>query len=343
MADAYDDDPVFSARELRVVKAVADAGSITRAAAALGYSQPAVSQQLKRLEQRLGIAVVERVGRSVRLTDAGRVLARHAPAVTTALDAAAGELAELRGLRAARVRLMAFPSASPTIVPRLLADLAQRYPGISLTYVEAEPPEAVEAVRDDRTDIALTFSYPGDRDDPHGSSARGLAVHAVGTDDMLAVLPAGHPAATDEVLDVADLSEADWIAGCPRCRGHLLELCDRAGFAPRIAFETDNFVAVEGLVAQGIGVATLPRMAVESFPRLPGVSVVPLPAGEQRTIHTVTARGADRVPAVRATLDALARLIAQPAGESGATASAREGRPAAGSSPDKLEGDAFFA
>jgi len=334
MTDVFEDDPGFDARELRVVKAVADAGSITGAALTLGYSQPAVSQQLKRLEQRLGIAIVERVGRSVRLTDAGRILARHAPAVTTALDAAAGELAELRGLRAARVRLVAFPSASPTIVPRLLADLAQRHPGISLTYVEAEPPEAVEAVREDRTDIALTFSYPGDRDDPHGSSARGLSVHTVGADELLAVLPAGHPAAGPAALDVGMLADEDWIAGCPRCRGHLLELCDRAGFSPRIAFETDNFVAVEGLVAQGIGVATLPRMAVESFPLLPGVAIVPLPAGEQRRIHTVTARGADRVPAVRATLDALARLIERGADEHASAASARPAAPTGAAAAD---------
>ena len=132
--------------------------------------------------------------------------------------------------------------------------------------------------------------------------------------------PASQPAAGSSPLDVAALAHEDWIAGCPRCRGHLLELCGRAGFAPRIAFEPDNFVAVEGFVAQGIGVATLPRMAVESFPQLPGVAIVPLPAGEQRTIHTVTARGADRVPAVKATLAALARL-AGPAGGPGAEAS----------------------
>ncbi|MCP2636633.1 LysR family transcriptional regulator [Microbacterium sp. HD4P20] len=302
-------EPGFDARDLRVVKAIADTGSITRAAAQLGYSQPAVSQLVRRMERRLGVALVERVGRGVRLTEAGRVLARHAGVVTTALDAAAGELADLRGLRAARVRLMAFPSASPTVVPRLLADLALQHPGIALTYVEAEPPEAVQAVRDDRTDIALTFSYPGDREDPHGSSARGLAVRALGTDDLLAVLPAAHPAVGRGVVDVATLADDDWIAGCPRCRGHLLELCGRAGFAPRIAFETDNFVAVEGLVAQGIGVATLPRMAVESFPQLPGVAIVPLPEGEQRTLHAVTARGSERVPAVRATLAALSRLV----------------------------------
>lgn len=308
MADHLEDADL-DVQSLRVVKAIADEGSITAAAAALGFSQPAVSQQLKRLEQRLGVAVVERVGRTVRLTDAGRVLARHAPAVTTALDAAVGELAELRGMRAGRVRLVAFPSASPTIVPRLLADLARRHPGLVVTYVEAEPPEAVLAVREDRADIALTFSYPGDRADPHGQSARGLAVRTVGTDDLLAVLPSGHPVAVGDSVDLVDLADEDWIAGCPRCRGHLLEVCDRAGFSPRIAFETDNVVAVEGLVAQGIGVATLPRLAVESFPLLPGVVTLPLPAQERRTLHIVTAHGADRVPAVRASLAAIARVV----------------------------------
>lgn len=309
VSDRTAEDPEFDVQTLRVIKAIADEGSITAAAAALGYSQPALSQQMKRLEQRLGVPVIERVGRSVRLTEAGRVLARHAPAVTTALDAAAGELAELRGLRAGRVRLVAFPSASPTVVPRLLADLAEHHPGIAITYVEAEPPEAVEAVREDRADIALTFSYPGDRDDPHGPSASGLAVRAVGTDDLLAVLPDGHPAGERERVEVAELADESWIAGCPRCRGHLLELCGRAGFAPRIGFETDNFVAVEGLVAQGIGVATLPRMAVESFPLMPGVITRPLPHAEARTLHVVTAHGAERVPAVRIALAALTRVL----------------------------------
>ncbi|MGZ0710598.1 LysR family transcriptional regulator (plasmid) [Coraliomargarita sp. W4R53] len=303
------DDPDIDAQALRVVKAIADEGSITGAALALGFSQPAISQQLKRLEQRLEVPLVERVGRSVRLTEAGRILARYAPAVTTALDAAAGEIAELRGLRSGRVRLVGFPSASPTIVPRLLADLDEHHTGVSVTYIEAEPPEAVEAVREDRADIALTFSYPGDRDDPHGSSASGLSVTTVGADQLLAVLPAFHPAATAGHVNMASLAGERWIAGCPRCRGHLLELCARAGFVPDIAFETDNFVAVEGLVAQGIGVATLPGMAVASFPLLPGVVTLPLPAAEARTIHVVTAHGADRVPAIRATLAAIGRLL----------------------------------
>lgn len=303
------EEPEFDVQALRVIRAIADEGSLTAAAASLGYSQPAVSQQMKRLEHRLGVPVIERVGRTVRLTEAGRVLARHAPTVTTALDAAAGEIAELRGLRAGRARLVAFPSASPTVVPRLIADLSDAHPGIAITYVEAEPPEAVEAVREDRADIALTFSYPGDRDDPHGSSASGLAVRAVGADDLLAVLPAGHPAGAGGRVEVAELAEENWIAGCPRCRGHLLELCGRAGFEPRIGFETDNFVAVEGLVAQGIGVATLPRMAVDSFPLMPGVITRALPRAEARTLHVVTAHGAEHVPAVRIVLAALERVL----------------------------------
>ena len=304
--ESMTDAPDFDVLTLRIVRSIADTGSITAAAAALGYSQPAISQHLRRLEQRLGVAVVEKVGRGIRLTEAGRVLARHAPAVSLAFDAAVEELAQLRGLRTGFVRLVAFPSASPVIVPRLIAALAASHPGLSLTYLEAEPPEAVEAVREDRADIALTFSYPGDRDDPHGTSARGLEVRSAGHDDLMLVLPTD----TASTGDVADLADQTWIAGCPRCRGHLLELCERAGFEPRIGFETDNAVAVEGLVAQGIGVATLPRMAVESFPLLPGVVAVPLPAAEARRLHIVTAGGAERVPSLAAALEALHRVLA---------------------------------
>jgi DNA-binding transcriptional LysR family regulator len=296
-------------QDLRLIRAVADGGSITAAAAVLGYSQPAVSQHLKRLEARTGLPLVERVGRRARLTEAGRVLARHAPAVATALEAAQGDLDLLRGGGAGRVRLAGFPSASATVLPRLLAALAQERPGIQLQYVEAEPPEAVDAVRDGRADLALTFGFPGDREDPHGESARGLSVQVVGHDDLLLVLPAAHPAAGEEGVDVARLAGENWIGGCPRCRRHLLELCARAGFAPRITFETDNFVAVESLVAQGIGVATLPRMALEATPRHAGVTIRSLPGRERRTLHLVSARGAERVPSVRAVREVVERVL----------------------------------
>ena len=306
---------------VRVVRQVAEHGSLTAAAEALGYSQPAVSQQLRRFEERTGIALVERVGRGIRLTQSGRVLARHANAVATALEAAAGELGEIRGLRAGRVRLVAFPSASATIVPRLIAALAAAHPRVAVTYVEAEPPEAVAAVRADSADLAITFSYPGDRDDPHKASARGLDVRAYGQEPIRLVLPTGHPAAASDVVDLAALGEDPWIAGCPRCRGHLLELADAAGFTPRIAFETDNFVAVEGMVAQGLGVALLPALALASSPRHPGIITRPTARADVRSLHLVTARGGERVPAVAAAIAALESLAASgtPGGERGAT------------------------
>ncbi|KRE28535.1 LysR family transcriptional regulator [Agromyces sp. Soil535] len=295
---------------VRVVRQIAEHGSLTAAAEALGYSQPAVSQQLRRFEERTGIALVERVGRGIRLTQSGRVLARHANAVATALEAAAGELAEIRGLRAGRVRLVAFPSASATLVPRLIAALGAAHPGVAVTYVEAEPPEAVAAVRADRADLAITFSYPGDRDDPHRASARGLDVRAFGEEPIRLVLPAGHPAAASDVVDLSAVGDDPWIAGCPRCRGHLLELAAAAGFTPRIAFETDNFVAVEGMVAQGLGVALLPDLALAASPRHPGIVIRPTARADVRSLHLVTARGAERVPAVAATIAALESVAA---------------------------------
>ena len=309
--------PDLDAHALRVVRAVNETGSITAAAAALGYSQPAVSQQLNRLERRLGLAVVERVGRGVRLTEAGLVLARHAVTVAGALDAAAGEIAELQGLRSGLVRLAAFPSASATLVPSLLARMKARHAEISITYLEAEPPEAVSAVRENRADLAITFSYPGDRVDPHRASAQGLRVATLRRDEMLLVLPVGHPLATGvpgasdrpavdhAAIDLGDLGDENWVAGCPRCRGHLLDLCDRRGFAPRISYETDNVAAVFGLVEAGIGVALLPALAIESVGARSGVVIRATTGRDHRTLHAVMAVGAERVPAVAAALRAL--------------------------------------
>lgn len=295
---------------LRVVRAVSELGSITAAAAQLGFSQPAISQLLKRAEQRLGMSIVERVGRTVRLTEAGQILARHAGPVLTGLDAAAGELSELRGLRSGTVRLAAFPSASATIVPELLATMARLHPGVSITYAEAEPPEAVAAVRDNSADLAITFSYPGDRVDPHHESAQGLSVVELRRDEMNVVLSAAHPLAGAAAIDLADLAEESWIGGCPRCRGHLLELCSRHDFSPLISYETDNVAAVLGLVEANIGVAMLPMLAVESAGERPGVAFRPTIGHDYRTLHAVTATGAERVPALATTLSSLRALAA---------------------------------
>lgn len=301
----------LDSQTLRVVRAIADTGSITAAAALLGYSQPAVSQTVRRLEQRLGMPVLTRVPRGALLTEAGDILARHAATVLRSIDSAAEELAELAGLRTGWVRIAAFPSASSTIVPRLIERMSADYPGLRFRYIEAEPPEAVQAVRDHTADIALTFSYPGDSDDPHGASAAGLTATPLWREDMVLILRRdGNSSLSPDAspLALGSLAGAGWIAGCPRCRGHLLHLCAAHGFTPSIDYETDNVSAVLAMVEAGLGVALLPSLALASVP-LPANVVARHPATpDSRTVHLVSAEASHRVPAIAATIAAIDAL-----------------------------------
>ncbi|WP_237657059.1 LysR family transcriptional regulator [Agreia sp. COWG] len=292
-----------------MIRAIADRGSITAAAATLGYSQPALSQTIKRLEEKLGMPVLTRVARGVELTEAGEVLARHAATVLRAMDSAADELGDLAGLRSGLVRIAAFPSASSTLVPRLLGEMTKRLPGVRFSYLEAEPPEAVQAVRDHAADLALTFSYPGDPDDPHRASAAGLVTVPLWQDDMLLVVPDA-PGLADGPIDLAGLADAGWIAGCPRCRGHLVELCAASGFAPALNYETDNNQAVIAMVAAGLGVALLPSLALATMALPAGVAIRRPSQADHRTVHLVTAQGSERVPAIGATISAIQALDA---------------------------------
>ena len=293
--------PELDLQTIRIVRAIAETGTITGAARLLGYSQPAVSQHVQRAEARLNLPLVTRVGRSVRLTEAGTVLARHALTIASALEAASGDLADLAGLRTGTVRLAAFPTASSTIVPRLLAAMATEHPGVRVNYVEAQPPEAVAMIREGSIDLAITFSYPGDRSDPHVDSANGLGSEALFTEDTGVVLPAEHLLADQPGVDLARLSDERWIAGCPRCRGHLLAVCELAGFAPSIAFETDNASAVINMVASGLGVAILPRLALVAAAVPPGAVIRSHTPASARSIHLIANEGARRVPSLAAT------------------------------------------
>lgn len=294
---------------LRVVRAIAEHGSVTAAAAALGYSQPALSQHLRRAERRLGTPLVLRVGRGVRLTEAGRLLAGHAARVLAGLRAAEQDLARLVDQGEGTVRVAAFPSACSTLVPELIARLAREHPGLHVATTELEPPEALAAVRDGVVDVALTFAYPGDPADPHEGLA-GLEVLELFADPLAAVLPTSHRSAARHAVRLSDLADEAWIAGCPLCRGHLLAACGALGVTPRIAHATDNSVAVLGLVAAGVGVALQPRLALEPLDPPSGAVLVDLVPASDRAVRAVHLRGAQAVPATRAVLGALRALTA---------------------------------
>lgn len=301
---------------LRIVRAIADRGTITAAAVSLGYSQPAVSQHIRRLERRLGTALLERTGRRIRLTEAGEVLARHGTTVSSALDAAAAEVASLAGLRAGRVRLVAFPSSSASIVPAALALLRERHPNVQVTFEEAEPPESLESLGAGACDIALGFTYPptGSRGATAPAGVEGdlarLVVRHLLDDSPVLALPAGDPAADQERLHLRDLADRTWIAGCPRCRGHLLRACEESGFTPDIAYATDDYVAVLALVAARLGVALVPGLVRPTAIRHPGVVAREVEGTSRRSVYAVTTPDLHRVPAVRVMLDALAEASA---------------------------------
>ncbi len=293
---------------VRIVRAIAETGSITGAARQLGFSQPAISQHLQRAESKLALPLVTRAGRGIRLTEAGRLLARHAVAIDSALDAAAEDLAELAGMRTGTARIAAFPTASSTIIPRLLGSMAERHPGIAVSYIEAEPPEALAMLRSGAVDLAITFSYPGDRADPHRDLAAGLELAPLFTEEMILALPAAHPLAGAGAVDVRRLDSERWIAGCPLCRGHLLAVCESAGFDPVIDYETDNAVAVLHLVANSLGVAILPRLGLATAAVPDGAAVRATDPGSTRNIQLLSHAGAARVPSLAATMGAIRAL-----------------------------------
>ncbi|GAA1592229.1 LysR family transcriptional regulator [Streptomyces globosus] len=310
---------MIEARHLRILRAVAGTGSFSAAARELGCTQPAVSQQMKALEQSAGTPLLVRAGREMRLTQAGEALVRHAAGILAGLTAAEEEVAAIAGLRAGRVRLVSFPSGSSTLVPTALAAMRAEHPGTRISLVEAEPPRSVEMLRDGDCDVALAFRYAGSDPAAPGPGRAGsaaaegwedLVVRPLLTDRLVGLVPEGHRLAGSASVRMAELADEPWIAGCPRCRRHLVEVCEDAGFTPRIDFATDDYPAVAGLVGAGLGVAVLPELAVESV-RAKGVSTVAVEPAVEREVVALTLPDLARVPAVAATLAELERAAAR--------------------------------
>ncbi|MFJ7275944.1 LysR family transcriptional regulator [Kitasatospora sp. NPDC098663] len=325
---------MIEARHLRVLRAVARTGSFSAAARELGCTQPAISQQMKALEKSVDTPLVVRSGRGMQLSEAGRVLLKHATGILAGLSAAEEEIAAIAGLRAGRVRLVSFPTASSTLVPPAVARLRDSHPGVRVSLVEAEPPESLAMLRGGECEIALAFRYPQSdggaalpapahgtpreaRAEANleaqqlsaGSDWSDLVVTPLLDDPLVGLLPAAHRlAGRGRPVELAELAGEQWIAGCPQCRGHLVELCAGAGFEPRIDFATDDYPAVVGLVAAGLGVAVLPRLALESV-RPDGVSTVPVRtaagAPAVRQVVALTLPDLAEVPAVALMLERL--------------------------------------
>jgi len=278
---------------LRVLEAVARCGSVTAAAADLHYSQPTVSHHLARLEAETGAKLLQKVGRGVRLTEAGRLLADRAAEIIGRIDAADAELSAHVGLTAGRVRLAGFSSAIGSLVPKAIDLLSKEHPGLQVSLVDTHPPEALEMLRAGTIDVAVVFRH--DETEPELPGIR--LQHLL--DDPIYLL------SDRRVRTLAALRDATWIAGCERCRSHLLSLCAAEGFEPTIGYTSDDMVVMQALVAAGLGVTTIPGMALRSH-RAEGIVAKEL-HGVQRHVYAATYGEPPDPPATTALLKALAQ------------------------------------
>jgi DNA-binding transcriptional LysR family regulator len=255
---------------LRVLCEVARHGSFSAAAAALGYTQPAVSRQIATLEAEVGATLVRRVPQGALLTDAGRLLVDRGEVILARLEDAEAELRGLAGLEGGTLRLASFASAAASFVPLAIARFRDRYPAVELSIVMSEPADSIPRLIAGELDIALSHDAMNQRTD-NGNSSGATAPSGIGTielvhlfdDPMYVAVPRAHPLAGTAKLDPLALAEDPWMLASPHvCAGTRLFMraCHSAGFEPRIAFESDDYPAILGFVAAGVGVALIPDM-----------------------------------------------------------------------------------
>ncbi len=255
---------MLDTRRLRVLCEVAKHGSFSAAAATLGYTQPAVSRQIATLEAEAGTILVLRVPQGAVLTDAGRLLVKRAEAILASLVDAETELRALAGLEGGRLRLASFASAAASILPLAIARFRARFPAVELTIAMADPIDSLPRLRAGELDLALShedLSVPADSDlaDLRGAIEQ---LHLF-DDPMYVAMPPEHPLAGESDLGLARFADEQWMLAttntCPDSR-LFLRACHAAGFEPQIAFQNDDYPAILGFVAAGVGVALIPDM-----------------------------------------------------------------------------------
>lgn len=292
-------------KHLRVIRAIREHGTLSGAARELGYSQPAVSQQVRHIERMLGTPVLLRHTTGATLTEAGEVLARTGSPVLSQVSQALSEIEAIVGLRAGRVRVACFRSATAVLLPDALSSVRKEHPGLAFTLHERRTKEALGMLRDGSTDIAIVFEYSSDDEDERFQLLPGETRIQLAEESAYLAIPPEHPLANQRVVKLADFADEDWISGCPSCRTQLMKMCAAAGFVPNIAFETDDHVAIQALVGANLGVAMLTELisAVgnQEFPaRLKSFSPI-----STRVVYAVTTEALLTVPGVGPIINAL--------------------------------------
>jgi DNA-binding transcriptional LysR family regulator len=299
---------MLDVRRLRVLAEVAAEGSFSAAGHALTLTQSAVSQHVAALEREVGQTLVVRGTRPLDLTEAGHALVRHATGIFARLDGAEQELAEIAHRRHGRLRFGAFPTALATIVPPAFARFRRHHPNVTLAVVDEHLQRLVPRLEAGELDLALIYDHPTLTD----IAERDVERIPLLDDPFHVVLAAGHPLARlRRPLELGDLSRESWVGGAPNSSWFRIvgDACRRASFTPRIAYASDDPVAVQALVAAGLAVSVIPGLAV-AHP-LPGVEVRALRSDAPvRHISAARPRDAYHGRAVSAMIDSLRQAVA---------------------------------
>ncbi|MFC4532366.1 LysR family transcriptional regulator [Sphaerisporangium dianthi] len=281
---------------LRVFRQVAEQGTLTAAAAALGYTQSAVSRQIAALERAAGMPLLERRHDGVRLTAAGHVVLRRARTVVEEIDGTARELAGLPE-EGGRVRVGWFTSAGAFLVPRAVAALRRTHPAITVATREGSTPALVRALRAGSVDLAILGSAPPFR--PPDAESPALELVTLAERSLRLAVPVGHPLARRDVVDVAELRGQRWITSVSSGDEVLMGVWPGLDERPEIAHTARDWLAKLHLVAAGCGLTTVPPSLASAAP--PGVRVVAVRGGPEERRRIVLARlpGPQAEPAAR--------------------------------------------
>jgi DNA-binding transcriptional LysR family regulator len=251
---------MIDVRRMQLLWSVVTSGSVTAAARQLGYTPSAVSQQIAALEKETGVALLERTGRGVRPTDAGRLLTDYAAVIGKQVAEAETALADLRSGRSGLLSVRYFATVGATLVAPALAALRRDHPGVRVELKLADPADPLPDVKQGRADLALVVR-PRDR-----PAVDGIRLTHLLDNRYRAVLPRGHRLAAKRVLDLADLAGEPWVGSewPGPCLDVILDACGVAGFSPDFVVQSEDYTTAQGFVAAGLGVSLVPETALGS-------------------------------------------------------------------------------
>jgi DNA-binding transcriptional LysR family regulator len=288
---------------LRLLQEFAVRGSIARTAAVLGYTPSAVSQQLAALEREAGTALLDRSARRAELTDAGRRLAGHAERILAMVEEAETDLSAEADEPAGRVVATAFPSAAVAFAPALARSL-RAHPRLTLVLRQSGAGEGLRQVRSGEVDVAIVDDWTSRLAEEVDGSI--LTLHHLIRDQLVLVLPRTHPAAAGPV-DLRALRHEPWLAapGGEPSRQAVDRLLAAVGVTPPVLSEFEGMATIVSLVARGIGIAILPRLAVAAADRRVIVAGLPLGLDLARDVYAVARTASTRRPSVAVIVTAL--------------------------------------